>query len=203
LPADTYVFKTLDSQPNCHIAQVFSKDETTIYAMILAVPNDRLKATGKTAITFSQKPADQPEALTTSFYPGSASGEEFVFPKATAMNPAKATNAPIPVVSAEIPLEVAQPFKLVSKPMVIELMQLPIRAIRPNGEEVQLAQVVARPPPTQAPVAAIEDALQYRKCVTDDRVVGTANKGRSFRRPRKTKTSSVEAVISCEKTRNR
>ena len=171
--------------------------------MILTVPNDRLKATGKTAITFSQKPADQPQALTAWFYPGSASGQEFLSPKAKAINPAKATNAPVLFVSAEIPLEAAQPFKLVSKPMVIELMQVPIQAIRPNGEEVQLAQVVAPPPPTQAPVAAIEDALRYRKCVTDDRVAGTANNGRSFRCPCKSKTSSVEAVISCEKTRNR
>src|SRR5688572_15561209 len=47
LPAGTYVFKILDSQSDRHIVQIFNKDETTIYATILAIPNYRLKATDK------------------------------------------------------------------------------------------------------------------------------------------------------------
>jgi hypothetical protein len=43
LPAGTYVFKILDSQSDRHIVQIFSKDETTIYATILAIPNYRLQ----------------------------------------------------------------------------------------------------------------------------------------------------------------
>src|SRR5580692_5367816 len=37
LPAGTYVFKLLDSQSDRHIIQIFSKDEKTIYATILAI----------------------------------------------------------------------------------------------------------------------------------------------------------------------
>src|ERR1700727_2050141 len=48
LPAGTYVFKILDSQSDRHIVQIFNKEETTIYATILAIPNYRLKATNKT-----------------------------------------------------------------------------------------------------------------------------------------------------------
>ena len=55
LPAGTYVFKILDSQSDRHIVQIFNKDETTIYATILAIPNYRLKATDKTVITFTRK----------------------------------------------------------------------------------------------------------------------------------------------------
>ena len=49
-------FKILDSQWDHHIVQIFSKDETTIYATILAILNYRLKATNKTVITFSERP---------------------------------------------------------------------------------------------------------------------------------------------------
>ncbi len=38
LPAGTYVFKILDSQSDRHIVQIFNKDETTVYATILAIP---------------------------------------------------------------------------------------------------------------------------------------------------------------------
>ena len=92
LPAGTYVFKILDSQSDRHIVQIFNKDETEVYATILAIPNYRLKATDKTVITFSERPAGQPEALRAWFYPGRNWGEEFVYPKAKAMELAKATN---------------------------------------------------------------------------------------------------------------
>src|SRR5947207_15063815 len=54
LPAGTYVFKILDSQSDRHIVQIFSKDEKTVYATILAIPNYRLKATDKTVVPFRQ-----------------------------------------------------------------------------------------------------------------------------------------------------
>jgi len=69
--------------------QIFNKDETTIYATILAIPNFRLKATDKTVMTFRERPAGEPEALRAWFYPGRNWGEEFVYPKAKAMELAK------------------------------------------------------------------------------------------------------------------
>src|ERR1044071_2669481 len=85
LPAGTYVFKILDSQSDRHIVQIFSKDEKTVYATILAIPNYRLRATDKTVITFRERPAGEPEALRAWFYPGRNWGEEFVYPKAKAI----------------------------------------------------------------------------------------------------------------------
>ena len=95
LPAGTYVFKILDSKSDRHIVQIFSKDEKTIYATILAIPNYRLKATDKTVMTFAERPAGEPEALRAWFYPGRNWGEEFVYPKAKAMAMAKDTNLPV------------------------------------------------------------------------------------------------------------
>src|SRR5438045_876802 len=118
LPAGTYVFKILDSQSDRHIVQIFDKSETTIYATILAIPNYRLKATDKTVITFRERPAGQPEALRAWFYPGRNWGEEFVYPKAKAMELAKTTNTPVLFTSVDIPLEVTTPIKSADEQVV-------------------------------------------------------------------------------------
>src|SRR6266852_2400242 len=152
LPAGTYVFKVVDSASDRHIVQIFSKDELTVYATILAIPNYRLKATDKTVMTFRERPAGQPEALRAWFYPGREWGEEFVYPKAVAIELAKVTNAPVLFTEAEIPLEVAAPITSADEPVVVQLKQAPIMAIKPTGEEVRLAEVVT-PPPAQTEVA--------------------------------------------------
>jgi hypothetical protein len=152
LPAGTYVFKILDGQGgDRHIVQILSQDELTVYATILAIPNLRLKATDKTVMTFRERPAGQPEALRAWFYPGRVSGEEFVYPRAKAMELAKSTNTPVLFTPVEIPLEVTEPIKS-DAPVVAVLKRAPIMAIKPTGEEVQLAEVVT-PPPAQAEVA--------------------------------------------------
>ncbi len=153
LPAGTYVFKILDSKSDRHIVQIFNQDESVIYATILAIPNYRLKATDKTVITFRERPAGEPEALRAWFYPGRNWGEEFVYPKARAMELAKITNVPVLFTPAEIPVEVATPIKSPDEPVVVELKRAPIMAVQPTGEEVQLAVVVTPPPPAELEVA--------------------------------------------------
>jgi hypothetical protein len=157
LPAGTYVFKIVDSLADRHIVQIFDEDETTVYATILAIPNYRLKATDKTVITFRERPAGQPEALRAWFYPGRNWGDEFVYPKAKAIELAKVTNTPILFMPVELPLEVAdaEPIKSVDAPVVVELKRAPIKAIMPTGEEVEVAQVVT-PPPAETQVARAE-----------------------------------------------
>ena len=155
LPAGTYVFKILDSQSDRHIVQIFNADETQIYATILAIPNYRLQATDKTVMTFRERPAGQPEALRAWFYPGRNWGEEFVYPKAKAIELATSTNTPVLFTPVEIPLEVATPVKTAYEPFVVRFKQAPILAIKPTGEEVQLAEVVT-PPPAETLVAAAQ-----------------------------------------------
>src|SRR6202051_1034464 len=131
LPAGTYVFKIMDSQSDRHIVQIFSKDELTVYATIVAIPNFRLQATDKTVMTFRERPVGQPEALRAWFYPGRNWGEEFVYPKAKAIEIAKATNTPVLFAAVDIPVEVAEPIKSVDEPVVVQLKQAPIMAIQP------------------------------------------------------------------------
>lgn len=152
LPAGTYVFKLLDSNSDRHIVQIFSADEKTVIATILAIPNYRLKATDKTVISFSERPAGEPEALRAWFYPGKNWGDEFVYPKARAIEIAKTANVPVLYTEALIPIEVAEPIKSADAPVVVQLKQAPIMAVQPTGEQVELAAVVTAPP-AEMPVA--------------------------------------------------
>jgi hypothetical protein len=159
LPAGTYVFKILNSQSDRHIVQIFSKDERTIYATILAIPNYRLKATDKTVITFRERPAGEPEALRGWFYPGRNWGDEFVYPRAKAIELAKTTNVPVLFTPVEIPVEVAEPTKLADAAVVVQMQQAPIMAIKPTGEEVQLAEVVT-PPPAETEIKTVSTVTE-------------------------------------------
>jgi hypothetical protein len=159
LPAGTYVFQIVNSQSDRHIVQISSKDEKTVYATILAVPNYRLQATDKTVITFEERPAGQPEALRAWFYPGRNWGEEFVYPKAKAVELAKATNVPVLYTPAELPVEVDAPAKLAEAPIIQEMRRAPILAVQPSGEDIQLAQVVTPPPAERQEAAAVRDPV--------------------------------------------
>ncbi len=162
LPAGTYVFKVLDSAANRHIVHIFSEDEKTVYATILAIPNYRLKVTGETVITFRERPAGQPEALRAWFYPGRNYGEEFVYPKSRAVELAKETKEVVLFTPVEVEREVIEPIRSAEEPQVVELKKAPVMAIKPTGEEVELAQVVTPPPAeemaqTREPVQMAED----------------------------------------------
>ncbi len=150
LPAGTYVFKLLDSQSDRHIVQIWNKDETVVYATILAIPNYRLRATGKTVVTFRERPAGEPEALRAWFYPGKVWGDEFVYPRAQAVALAQVNNTPVLATAADVPVEVEKPIVTVSEPEVAQLKQAPVIAVKPTGEDVELAQAVTPPPATVA-----------------------------------------------------
>jgi hypothetical protein len=151
LPAGTYVFKLTDSSSNRHIVQIFNKAETKIYATVLAIPNYRLVAKGKTVITFNEGIAGAPQPIRAWFYPGANWGEEFVYPKTRAVELAKVTNAPVPAHQSELQVEVAKP----EEPAVAAvLQQAPVAAVQPTGETVELAQVQSEPPPPAATAAA-------------------------------------------------
>jgi hypothetical protein len=144
LPAGTYVFKLVNSSSNRHIVQIFNRDQTKIYATILAIPNYRLVPKNKTVITFNEGVRGQPEAIRAWFYPGANWGEEFVYPKIKAIELAKVTQTPVLALQAEVPVEVAKP----EEPTIVAaLRQAPVMAIRPTGEAVELAQVVQSEPP--------------------------------------------------------
>jgi hypothetical protein len=141
LPAGTYVFKIVDSLSDRHIVRIFSEDEKHVFTTILAIPNYRLRTADKTVITFKERAEGEPEAIRAWFYPGRQWGEEFVYPKAKAIELAKISNQPV----LYTPIEIAD---------VETLKTAPIEAIQPTGEAVPLTAVVEAPP---VEVAKMED----------------------------------------------
>jgi len=146
LPAGVYVFRLLDSLADRHIVQVFDKDESHIYATILTIPNYRLRATDKTVMTFAERAAGDPPAMRAWFYPGDNWGQEFVYPKKRALELAKLTNLPILYIPDELAPNLVAPVKTADDAPVVALKTVPLRAVRPSGDDADLATVVEAPP---------------------------------------------------------
>ena len=85
LPAGTYVLKLMDSPSNRHVVQIFNKDQSRILDTILAIPNYRLRPTGRSQFLFWETPPGAAPALRAWFYPGDNFGQEFPYPKHIAM----------------------------------------------------------------------------------------------------------------------
>jgi len=60
-----YVLKLLDSQSDRHIVQIFNGDQTHIINTVLAIPRQRMQATGHTEFTFWETPPGTVRALRT------------------------------------------------------------------------------------------------------------------------------------------
>jgi hypothetical protein len=143
LQAGTYVFKLADSQSDRDIVQVFSKDETHLYGTFLAIPDERLRPAGKPIITFEEAPAGSPEAVKAWFYPGDEYGHQFVYPKPQAAALAKANNTPVPSMPAELAANTKKPAATVKEPHVVAMSQAHLKAQKPTGDEVEIAEVFA------------------------------------------------------------
>jgi LPXTG-motif cell wall-anchored protein len=155
LPPSTYVFKLLDSASNRHIVQIFNEDQTHIYATVLAIPNYRLRVTGKTVITFTERAAGEPPAIRAWFYPGDNFGQEFVYRKSRAVELSKQTNSPMP---SELESEITKPAKSLNEEPEADLKQSQSTAVNPPEKEVEIAQAVEPPPAKTTPTPQEETA---------------------------------------------
>jgi hypothetical protein len=142
LPAGTYIFKLVDSASDRHIVRILSEDQTHVFATILAIPNYRLQSTDKTVMTFSERAAGKPEAIRAWFYPGANWGEEFVYPKTRAVELAKLTNEPVLSMPTELASTIVAPVKSVTEEPAAALVEAPLKAVKPTGEEVEVAVAV-------------------------------------------------------------
>ncbi len=156
LPAGTYVFKLLNSQSNRNIVQIFNERQDHVFSTILAIPNFRLQATDKTVMTFRERASGEPEAIRAWFYPGNRWGQEFVYPKARAIEIAKLTNIPVLAMPTELATNLLEPVKSADEPPVIALIQAPVEAVKPTGEVVAMTEVVEPPPVETAAVQSTE-----------------------------------------------
>jgi len=138
LEPGTYVFKLVDSQADRNIVEIQNERENHTFATIIAVPNYRLRPTGKTVISLWETPAGQPKALRAWFFPGDNFGQEFRYPKTRAVEITQVAHEDVPV-AAEQPVPTPQP------------APQPAPEVAQNTEPPAPAPVAAAPAP--APVA--------------------------------------------------
>ncbi len=182
LPAGTYVFKLMDSSTNRNIVQIFSQDKKQLHATILAVNNYRMKTTDKTVMTFSERAVGSPEAIRSWFYPGMNSGQEFVYGKKRAVELAKVTQQPILAMPDQLEAVVTKPVTSVNDEPVVALKAAPLTAVKPTGEEVEVAQIT-EPVPTTATPAATAQPMPAPAAMPEQYKVKASDGNRSDRLP--------------------
>jgi len=139
LAPGTYWFTLADDSSDRNVVEIWNADRTRLIKIVLAIPDYRLKPTGKTVIHFEERPSDAPEAIHSWFYPGDNYGQEFVYPKSRATQLAKQTNRPVLSTPEPTPVE-AQ-----------EIKQAPVKAVTPSGDEVEVTEVIATEQVTSDP----------------------------------------------------
>ncbi len=81
LPAGTYWFVRADYQGDRQIVQIFNADQTKLYATEQTIPTERVHSTSNVELKFAERPNKKPEALLDWYYPGSLTGQEFLYPQ--------------------------------------------------------------------------------------------------------------------------
>jgi hypothetical protein len=79
LPAGTYWFVLADTSGNRNVIHIFNSDRSMLYATIQTITAERLELSDHTTITFAERELMPTNAIVTWFYPGHASGHEFVY----------------------------------------------------------------------------------------------------------------------------
>jgi hypothetical protein len=145
LAAGTYVFKLVDSQSDRDIVQIFTEDQKHLLATVMAIPDYREEPTGRTVVTFEERPSGSPEALHAWFYPGDTTGVAFVYPKSETQLAAKSEEPP-PAAMPLAPPQQAMTEQLAPEPANDE----PPAPVIVREQEVIIAQAL----PVQADNAA-------------------------------------------------
>lgn len=138
LQPGTYVFKLADTtDASRHTVIIQNERENHTYATILAIPNYRLKPTGKTRFMFWETPAGQPKALRAWFYPGDNMGQEFAYKKERATEISQTTHTEVP-----------------QQPQVAAVEPAPAPAPEAAPEPAPVETAQNTPPPAPEPPAA-------------------------------------------------
>ena len=160
LPAGIYTFQPMDSPADRHIVQIFNADGTQIITTVLAINDYRLQPAGQTVLKFSDRAGDSPDALRAWFSPGDNFAQEFVYPKARAIQLAQTMNTIVPAVAADTLDDSA-------------IKTVAIVAITPERKEVDVATAIQTVPPTTAGIAPVAQATTPVAATSAEPVVQT------------------------------
>ncbi len=122
LDSGRYVFRLSEPPAERNVLQVFEAvqlwtgDGTRLLSTMLTMPNYDLPTTDKTVFSFFERGPKQPKALRLWFAPGRNYGQEFVYPKAQAVELAKSVGRGVLSLPAELPGDIGQLARMVAEP---------------------------------------------------------------------------------------
>jgi hypothetical protein len=173
LEPGTYVFKLIESSNDRHTVEIYDKDQTHLIKLMFAVPNYRVRRTGKTMFSFWETPAGTAKAVRAWFYPGDNYGQEFPYPTAlkqtsgaTATTAALTVPAPQPAVTEteSQKSDVQTPAPEPQQQAVAQEQPQPQEPTRAPEEPVQIAQNAPAPEPqVQTPAPAPQPASDAKE----------------------------------------
>jgi hypothetical protein len=85
----------MDLLADRHVLQILDADEKSLIATVMTVPQSKVEAAENNVVMFSERPAGQAPAIRTWYYPAQTIGNEFVYPRAQAIQIAKASNTTV------------------------------------------------------------------------------------------------------------
>jgi hypothetical protein len=132
LPAGQYIFKLALPYSSLNVVEILNAKTNQVEATVLTVPEQRSTVTGKTVMMFTERPANSPEALKSWFYPGRHTGDEFVYPHDRAVQLARANHEAVLSTRSDM-----------SKGDAPTMKKSQVKAVTPNGDEVETSQVTA------------------------------------------------------------
>ena len=144
LPAGRYLFRLADPNSSRKVISVLSADGKTPLAMLHTIPNQVMKAPNKPEIRFMETSANMPPAIKTWWYPGKAIGYEFIYPRAQALQLAKATSQPVLTTRAETKDVVTADLSRIDgsgvpSPVTVEEAPAPVAAATGRAQEGEVA----------------------------------------------------------------
>jgi hypothetical protein len=80
LEPGTYDFSLVNSQDDRNVVEIRTGHDRHLVAIVIAEPIDRQMSTNHTKITFEQLNSNAPKAIQDWFYPGSLTGQQFIYP---------------------------------------------------------------------------------------------------------------------------
>ena len=153
LQPGTYVWKLMDSATNRNIIRIYNEDQSKLETTVLAVPDYRLRPTGKTQFAYWETPAGVPKAVRTWFYPGDDYGQELPYPKKLVAQLAAARPTPVPTAYKEpaAPAPEPQPAASVQKPEPAPAAPTEMASAAPAPRPAPAAQPAPEPQTNTAP----------------------------------------------------
>ena len=101
LPAGKYLFRLADQSTSRKVINVLTGDGEKSLAMLTSIPSRLNKAPNDPEVRFMEASGNVPSPIKTWWYPGNATGYEFIYPRKQAPELAKIVNEPVRTTGTE------------------------------------------------------------------------------------------------------